>query len=71
MGNTIYLTRWAAQNNIKLTSVYISTRTGDKWSEPMKKPLIPSLDRRVVLRGLDFYMSEDDIGNTLQPGHAV
>lgn len=33
-GNTIYLTRWTTQNNIKLASVYISTRTGDKWSEP-------------------------------------
>ncbi len=33
-GNTIYFTRWITQNNIKLASVYISTRTGDEWSEP-------------------------------------
>jgi OmpA-OmpF porin, OOP family len=33
-GNTIYLTRWTTQNNLKLAFVYISTRQGDKWTEP-------------------------------------
>jgi OOP family OmpA-OmpF porin len=33
-GNTIYLTRWTTQNNIKLAAVYTSTKMGDKWSDP-------------------------------------
>jgi outer membrane protein OmpA-like peptidoglycan-associated protein len=33
-GNTIYLTRWTTQNNLKLAAVYISIRQGDKWTEP-------------------------------------
>lgn len=41
-GNIIYLTRWTTQNNLKLASVYISMREGDKWTEP--KTLGPNVN---------------------------
>lgn len=33
-GKTMYLTRWSMQNGQKRSSIYMSTREGDKWSVP-------------------------------------
>jgi len=33
-GNTMYLTRWTTQGNLKLASIYVSTRQGSTWTEP-------------------------------------
>lgn len=33
-GSTLYFTRWTTRNNVKVASIYISTRQSADWSEP-------------------------------------
>lgn len=41
-GNSIFLTRWTNKNGVKAAAIYVSTRSGNNWSEP--KPLGPNVN---------------------------
>lgn len=39
-GNTVYLTRWKIEHGNKISAIYISKKSGDKWSEPRALPAV-------------------------------
>jgi OOP family OmpA-OmpF porin len=35
-GNTMFLTRWSIKNKVKSSAIWVSNRSGDSWSDPVK-----------------------------------